>query len=602
MNIYNEPIITPENLVDITIQYRTPSGGSTNSSPTIFLRYGLINIQSKRIAIQEVLPYLKYLQIRATVEGQNIIATQFTNFKTVISLGNEAGAGFPITVQVANGTDPCAEIPVVVYIDHAGGFAVTDVIYTDSALAVPLTGFTLIANVTTGVIYALNTLTGVVGAATGDTCSVPIPAFAQTIAIQLNGVNIDATNFLTDRFNGAVVNDFTWKSKSLGAFCEIDIPSPSNCVLNFEDEYDVGGIGGDMFIKAFRDSPAGTPNNSWTVEIITFNNALSGLLLNFLHRDIIEFVNTPDPVTGFACDVIMEGDTEAVPFYVPRNVAAPASGKSTYRLRDLTLKYFIDANGYGVGGAVTFLQYDSNGVLKQTDYAAPYSYALVLFDNTITRIVCQFTTLNYRNDVSLVGTDYVVLLNGGGINGCIKAVAPVFEPMQFYKTEGTGAVKVTTANVGLLPYNLHFYKQGALMNTVVVNTQVQDCVPTAFDWDSIAIGTAAPPPFAATAFVDNQMGAAPGETSVITAVQVAGVPLGAPSVFPVAPLSNTSGAFTAASPVNIDVTISNTGVVPPTTVRVIDQFGGNNNIPYTVDGVYNFVGIAAGGNISVVLF
>lgn len=63
----------------------------------------------------------------------------------------------------------CGDSPVTLY--SALPFATGVTMYTDSGLTTPQTGFTLIAPISTGQIYNLNTSTGVVGSNTGSTCS-----------------------------------------------------------------------------------------------------------------------------------------------------------------------------------------------------------------------------------------------------------------------------------------------------------------------------------------------------------------------------------------------------------------------------------------------
>jgi hypothetical protein len=63
----------------------------------------------------------------------------------------------------------CGVSPTTLYSSVPFGVGVT--LYVDSGLTTPVTGFTLVAPITTGSVFAINTSTGVVGAATGNTCS-----------------------------------------------------------------------------------------------------------------------------------------------------------------------------------------------------------------------------------------------------------------------------------------------------------------------------------------------------------------------------------------------------------------------------------------------
>lgn len=63
----------------------------------------------------------------------------------------------------------CGDTPVTLYSSVPFGVGVT--MYTNVGLTTPITGYTFIAPTTSGQIYSLNTSTGVVGAATGNTCA-----------------------------------------------------------------------------------------------------------------------------------------------------------------------------------------------------------------------------------------------------------------------------------------------------------------------------------------------------------------------------------------------------------------------------------------------
>lgn len=88
--------------------------------------------------------------------------------------GVAAGTGFPIDLQAANGS-PCGAGAVTYYIDHAGSIAPGDIVYTDVGLTTPLAGNTQIVDPTNQVIYAIDIVTGVVGAATGNFCGDAVP-------------------------------------------------------------------------------------------------------------------------------------------------------------------------------------------------------------------------------------------------------------------------------------------------------------------------------------------------------------------------------------------------------------------------------------------
>jgi hypothetical protein len=82
--------ITPENILDITIQYKLTNSQVQVAIPSIYVRYGLVNVRQASISLSEVMPYIKYLQIQAAVlgGGRTIVATQIDeNLKTVLSVG-----------------------------------------------------------------------------------------------------------------------------------------------------------------------------------------------------------------------------------------------------------------------------------------------------------------------------------------------------------------------------------------------------------------------------------------------------------------------------------------------------------------------------------
>lgn len=82
-----DQIITPENIVNITIQYTLPQSGFQPAVPSFVVNYGSPNKQ-KSILLQECFNYINYLKIKAIAEGKSVVATQFDNNKTVISVGD----------------------------------------------------------------------------------------------------------------------------------------------------------------------------------------------------------------------------------------------------------------------------------------------------------------------------------------------------------------------------------------------------------------------------------------------------------------------------------------------------------------------------------
>jgi len=385
--VYTAPIITPENIIDITIQYRLPTGGSPSNASTIFVRYGLINVQQKRISIQEVKPYISYLQIKAVVEGLNVIATQYTNFKTVISLGNEEGSNAQAALFVAAGDNVCAAIPIIIYIDHIAPFVPGDVIYTDVNLTAPLTGFDFISNVATGIIYTINSVTGVVGAATGDTCIVPAPVANDIVTMKVNGTNFDNTNALTDLINTVITNNHTVHGKQLGYAFTFELPKLTNGQYQFNEEYTWLGVDDNGF--TWFDNGA-----TWTIIIFQYYS-LGTTTIEFTALEFVA-IETPD----FQGAGILFGDTHDTNGKV-------LSFATTYFRRDTG--FFFDSVGY-LKGLYNIAQYEG-ATQVQGQIGMGYDQSIVPASVNITRIVITRENIMFRKNGALTG-DFFVSASG----------------------------------------------------------------------------------------------------------------------------------------------------------------------------------------------
>lgn len=107
--------------------------------------------------------------------------------------GNTCGSGVTGVYRLANDTvSICTEPLVELFTD--GAFAVSSVLYVDSALTTPKTGYSYVLNVATGQIYNLNSVNGVIGSDTGSTCT------ANAI------VNISNTTVLSAGILGITIN------------------------------------------------------------------------------------------------------------------------------------------------------------------------------------------------------------------------------------------------------------------------------------------------------------------------------------------------------------------------------------------------------------
>lgn len=84
--------------------------------------------------------------------------------------GTSCTSGTPGIIILGNSTGTiCTNSPATRYTN--GGFAVGQVVYTDSALTNPQTGFSFIVNTATGHIFNMNSTTGAIGSDTGLSCS-----------------------------------------------------------------------------------------------------------------------------------------------------------------------------------------------------------------------------------------------------------------------------------------------------------------------------------------------------------------------------------------------------------------------------------------------
>lgn len=84
--------------------------------------------------------------------------------------GNSCSGGTPGTYSLGGAIpDICSNLPTTLY--TSGAFAVGKILYTDSALTSPVTGFIYVLNLSDNKIYNLNTSTGLVGADTTSTCT-----------------------------------------------------------------------------------------------------------------------------------------------------------------------------------------------------------------------------------------------------------------------------------------------------------------------------------------------------------------------------------------------------------------------------------------------
>lgn len=261
MNAVNTP--TPDNILSITYQLlQEPNvpGSIRGQMPVITIQFQENSVvRNKVVGFVEMLPYLKMLKKRADGLGKVITSNPAATFdkKIIINYGDPA-VGFPIAVQLALApNDPCAQIPTVIFLDHAAPMVVGDTLWLDDSNTLPVVGFDLVANVNTGVIYALDPVTGVVGAVTGNSCiAPPVPPVPGTITMKLNGVNFDGAKNLLAQFNCAIAGTDTINASNLP--CVFSFTLPCRGFGAFDDDYDYFAY--NMYIEAYRD----LASNTWS--------------------------------------------------------------------------------------------------------------------------------------------------------------------------------------------------------------------------------------------------------------------------------------------------------------------------------------------------
>lgn len=88
----------------------------------------------------------------------------------ISSTGSNCASGTPGTYQLGNGIPAiCGAVPTTLYTN--GAFATGLVLYSDSALTMPVTGFIYVVNTATNHIFNLNASTGLIGSDTGSLCT-----------------------------------------------------------------------------------------------------------------------------------------------------------------------------------------------------------------------------------------------------------------------------------------------------------------------------------------------------------------------------------------------------------------------------------------------
>lgn len=122
--------------------------------------------------------------------------------------GNTCGSGVVGDFRLDNSTVTICAAPLV-HLYTNGAFGVSKVVYVDSALTTPQTGYSYVLEIATGKIYNLNSSTGVVGADTSLTCVATDPLLnisnttaidnAQITRVRVAGVDITGASFPVDQ-------------------------------------------------------------------------------------------------------------------------------------------------------------------------------------------------------------------------------------------------------------------------------------------------------------------------------------------------------------------------------------------------------------------
>jgi hypothetical protein len=93
MGIYNDSLVTPENINNITFQYAQPQS-EKNTTPSVFVNFSSPN-RSINILLSEVGNYIGLLKIKAAVNFKTVIAEQFGSEKTIIKIGDPSNVNIP---------------------------------------------------------------------------------------------------------------------------------------------------------------------------------------------------------------------------------------------------------------------------------------------------------------------------------------------------------------------------------------------------------------------------------------------------------------------------------------------------------------------------
>jgi hypothetical protein len=430
-----------------------------------------------------------------------------------------------------------------------------------------------------------------------DSPAPPPPATPINLTMTVDGVDFnDDDNSLAGLANvdsitgGKVVN-----ASNVPFVFEFYVPSLTQCQAKFEDEYSAVCDGdGWLEIVPYQDG------QDWYCIGVFVSGTTDQTADIQSQAEFIEIVNMPDVTNAFAQDYVIIRDSEDAEHFIQRQVY-PIGNKSTYIQKPNTRIFLKDRSGSQIG-LVNVVQYDVDGNVLGSTLSCSFNKNIPLVSAAVTRITMQFQGMFFSNDAT-PGNIFYYHNFGGGDYGGYKPNAASLTRFDFALKGAGGWVNLGVADALQLPIAFKLYKQGVEIASDNLTQPNQDFTGVASDWDTIVLGGATPPA-SGTATADNQQGAAPGETAQIDNITVNGNALTAIS-FPVLPLENKNGSYaipTGGIASVVQVAISGAGVVPPTTVRLIDGASVNHDLPFVGDALYSFLSINVSTTFSIVLF
>lgn len=134
-----------------------------------------------------------------TVNGFNIYALNTSTGVVGVDTGSACSTGTAGSYVVGNDTGTiCAGTPATRYTN--GAFAVGGILYSDSSLTSPVTGYSYVVDGATNTIYNLNSVTGAIGVSTGLSCNYAVGTISVIGCVSTG--QIDAISFDGDAFTG----------------------------------------------------------------------------------------------------------------------------------------------------------------------------------------------------------------------------------------------------------------------------------------------------------------------------------------------------------------------------------------------------------------